>query len=73
MPCVLPPLVYVHYCEHEKARGRRARREPGRHSLSDICTFCGLRMGLDSVVCVQGLVSLAGLFSVRLPLQSFIR
>ena len=25
MPCVRPPLVYVQYCEHEKAR-RRARR-----------------------------------------------
>jgi hypothetical protein len=75
MPCVRPPLVYVHYCEHEKAR-RRARRDSRNHGLtlglSDICTFCGLRMGLDSVVCVQGLVSLAGLCSVRLPLQSFI-
>ena len=34
MPCVRPPLVYVHFCEHEKAR-RRARRGGGIHGLSD--------------------------------------
>lgn len=25
MPCVRPPLVYVQYCEHEKARRRATR------------------------------------------------